>query len=273
MVPPDSIKGVEPVERTPWDIRSKAISRSSLTTRILPPRRWRLWRRFLRWTGWRGKTLWDWQALLFIPVTIALIASLFTQIQNSRQREMDNLRAEQDKEQLYLEDMGTFLLEKHLREAEKPEDVRLLARARTVSVLDGVSGHRKVRVLEFLAETELIQFGHQNQLPVISLKFADLRATPLVKRSILSKTDLDRADLSNAKLANAKLINTKLTQADLSGADLRGSDLSGADLSRADLRDATGVSCQQTEPAESFEDATMPDGQKYKDWLKDKDNC
>jgi hypothetical protein len=33
------------------------------------------WKRLYRWTGWRGKTLWDWQALLFVPVTIALIAS------------------------------------------------------------------------------------------------------------------------------------------------------------------------------------------------------
>lgn len=37
------------------------------------------WQRFWRWTGWGEKKLWDWQALLFIPVTIALIASLFTQ--------------------------------------------------------------------------------------------------------------------------------------------------------------------------------------------------
>jgi uncharacterized protein YjbI with pentapeptide repeats len=227
----------------------------------------------LRWTGLRGKTLWDWQALLFIPVTIALIASLFTQIQNSRQREMDNLRAEQDKEQSYLEDMGSFLLEENLRKTDESEDVRLLARARTLSVLDGVSGHRKVRVLEFLAETQLIHFGDHNQSPVISLKFANLSDTPLVRRSILSNTDLDRADLTDTKLADAKLIDTRLTRADLSGADLRGSDLSGADLSRANLRDAIGVSCRQTEPAESFKDATMPDGQKYEDWLKDKDNC
>ena len=57
--------------------------------------------------------------------------------------------------------------------------------------------------------------------------------------------------------------------ADLSEVDLRGADLSGAVLSGADLRRAT-VTKEQLEQAESLEDATMPNGQKYEDWLKDK---
>ena len=231
------------------------------------------WKRLWRWTGWRGKTLWDWQALLFIPVTIALIASLFTQYQNTRQREIENLRAEQAMELAYFEDMGALLLEKDLRTVDEDSDVRLLARARTLAVLDGVTGIRKVRVLEFLSETKLTQFGPQDQPPIISLRFADLSETYLARRFILSNTDLDRAELINAKLINANLTDAKLTRADLSGADLRGADLSGADLSGADLSNATGVSCQQTERAESLEDAIMPDGQKYEEWLKDKEGC
>jgi hypothetical protein len=34
-----------------------------------------LWKRLWRWTGCRGKKLWDWQVLLFVPLTIALIES------------------------------------------------------------------------------------------------------------------------------------------------------------------------------------------------------
>jgi hypothetical protein len=216
------------------------------------------WKRLWEWTGWRGKKLWDWQALLFIPVTIALIASLFTQYQNNRQRDIENLRAERAEVETYLEQIGILLLEENLRSAGENSDVRLLARARTLAALDGVSGDRKERLLNFLAETKLIQFGPQGEPPVISLRFADLRNTHLGKRHILSNTDLDRADLDNAQLVNAQLVKAKLPRADLTGADLSG----------ADLSNAKGVSCQQTQGAESLEDATMPDGQKYEDWFK-----
>jgi uncharacterized protein YjbI with pentapeptide repeats len=60
--------------------------------------------------------------------------------------------------------------------------------------------------------------------------------------------------------------------ADLSGADLSGADLSGADLRDAVLIDANlsnaRVSIEQLDQASSLEGATMPNGQKYEDWLK-----
>jgi hypothetical protein len=253
------------------------------------------WKRLWRWTGYHGKTLWDWQALLFVPVAIALIASLITLHQTLRQQEIEDRRAEADRKleaqraqaaqeletqraqramvQAYLQDMGTFLLEKNLRTAGENSDVRLLARARTLAVLDGVSEDRKVRVLEFLSETELIQFVPPDKQPIISLRFADLRETHLIKRQILSSTDLDRAELNNAKLTGASLSNANLPKANLSGADLSDANLSGANLSGAILRNAKGLSCQQTEQAESLKDAIMPDGQKYEEWLKDKVSC
>jgi uncharacterized protein YjbI with pentapeptide repeats len=67
-------------------------------------------------------------------------------------------------------------------------------------------------------------------------------------------TDLSGADLSGA---------------DLSGADLRGTDLRGANLRGADLG-AKGLSEKRLRAAKSLEGATMPDGQKYEDWLKSK---
>src|SRR3712207_3100696 len=90
------------------------------------------WKRFWEWTGWREKKLWDWQALLFVPVTIALIAALFTQCQHIRQLEIENqrsadaqqletLRAERAMVQAYLEHMGMLLLEKNLREVKDEE--------------------------------------------------------------------------------------------------------------------------------------------------------
>jgi hypothetical protein len=228
---------------------------------------------FLELDGWSEKKLWDWQALLFFPVSIALVASVFTQVQNSRQQEMESLRAERATVEAFLGVMGTMLLEEDLRAADEGSDVRLLARARTIAALDGVSGRRKVRLLEFLSDTQLIRHGPQGELPVISLRFANLSNTPLVRRQILSNTDLDRAELMNANLDNAKLIDTRLPGADLSDADLSDADLSGADLSGAILEGAEGVSCQQTEDAKSLEGATMPNGQKYEDWPAGKGGC
>jgi hypothetical protein len=101
-----------------------------------------------------------------------LIASLFTQCQDNRQQEIENLRAERAMVEAYLEHIGTLLLEENLRTEGENSDVRLLARARTLVVLDGANEDRKVRLLEFLSETKLIQFGSQGEPPVISLKFA-----------------------------------------------------------------------------------------------------
>ena len=44
--------------------------------------------------------------------------------------------------------------------------------------------------------------------------------------------------------------------------------MSGADLSGANLREATGWTEEELRRASSLEGATMPDGQKYEDWLK-----
>jgi uncharacterized protein YjbI with pentapeptide repeats len=51
---------------------------------------------------------------------------------------------------------------------------------------------------------------------------------------------------------------------------LSGALLSGADLSGANLTNAT-VTQEQLDEAKSLNGATMPNGQKYEDWLKSKD--
>ena len=231
-----------------------------------------------------ARTVWEWLTILTISAVIAGAALFFTTRQAEQQQELQVQQANDAQElqvqqandaalQAYLEDMGTFLLEKDLRGADKNDDARLLARARTLFVLDGLSEDRKVRLLNFLSETQLIQYGPQGDPPVISLKFADLSGTRLVSRSILRNTVLDRAELIGANLYNADLSNTELPRADLSRANLTGANLSGADLWGADLSGAKGVRCQQTQSAESLDGATMPNGQKYGDWLKDREGC
>jgi hypothetical protein len=47
--------------------------------------------------------------------------------------------------------------------------------------------------------------------------------------------------------------------------------LARTDLTRADLTGAEGVTKEQLEQAKSLQGATMPNGQKYEDWIEDKE--
>jgi len=85
----------------------------------------------------------------------------------------------------------------------------------------------------------------------------------------LSYAALQSADLSNADLTDADLTDANLTDAVLHDTTLSGALLGGADLSGADLTN-TAVTQEQLDKAEALEGATMPNGQKYEDWLKDR---
>jgi uncharacterized protein YjbI with pentapeptide repeats len=74
----------------------------------------------------------------------------------------------------------------------------------------------------------------------------------------ISPANLSSADLRGAILVDANLPDAHLSGANLRGANLTDADLRGAFLSGADLKGAV------------FEGATMPNGQKYEDWLESK---
>jgi uncharacterized protein YjbI with pentapeptide repeats len=139
-----------------------------------------------------------------------------------------------------------------------------------------------------------------------NLRGANLSETNLIGANLtganligadLSGTDLIGADLIGANLTGANLIGAVLTGADLSmanliEADLRMANLSEADLSEAilikanlsmaglsetilhaaHLREAEGITNEELDAqAQSLKGATMPNGQKYEDWLKDRE--
>jgi uncharacterized protein YjbI with pentapeptide repeats len=123
-----------------------------------------------------------------------------------------------------------------------------------------LSPHRKRNVLQFLYEACLIKRDNK----IIHLSGADLM------NAYLWKLDLRNADLRGADIKGADL-----SEADLSGADLRGSmlgeaNLRGAYLIGADLDNAKEWTEDQLIAAH-LEGATMPNGQKYEDWLKDRE--
>jgi hypothetical protein len=212
-----------------------------------------------RW-GFRGMTVRNWLELLVVPLVLLGIGLLF-QIQQSEveQRRLEaaqhieEQRAQDEALQTYLEQMGQMLLDKDrpLRQSKEGDEVQLLARARTVTILRRLDSARNRDILQFLREARLVPSNrydiqeHIVKLDASNLSEANLKGANLDSFS-LQGTDLSGADLRDAYLAWSFLHNAKLNGANLRGANLHGdpdqsgddADLSDADLSDANLREA-----------------------------------
>ena len=118
---------------------------------------------------------------------------------------------------------------------------------------------------------------HKANLSGAGLSHADLSGT------ILPNADLSGADLSHADLSCSRVerhrsgpavltvvggLCSDLSGANLSDANLWFADLHDADLRKANLRGATALTDEKIAAARSLKGATMPNGQKYEDWLK-----
>ena len=244
-----------------------------------------------------ARTLWDWLGLLAtlaIPVVVGLGAAWFTAQQGkvSDAENTDNQR--ETALQAYIDKMSELLLHEKLRDSAEEDEVRNIARVRTLTVLRGLDAIRKASVLQFLYESSLIAkskhiidlngadlrgaelvgaFLNETDLSGADFREADLREADL-KGTILYKANLSRADLSGADLNGAdlrgcRLIGTNLYQTDLSNTDLRGSDLNRATPSKAifykaNLKDVTGITIEELEKkAKSLKGTTKPDGSKH----------
>jgi uncharacterized protein YjbI with pentapeptide repeats len=146
--------------------------------------------------------------------------------------------------QIYFDRMSELLLKEKLSRFS-PDEVRSVARIRTLAVLRGLDARRRGSLLLFLRDSRLI-----DREAVIDLSGADLAGAVLpfanLKRLNMSEADLSRAHLGGANLAKSYLSCTNLSGANLSGVNLSGADLfeanlSGADLTRANLSKANLV--------------------------------
>ena len=203
-------------------------------------RRQRIMTWFGTWSGFRGKTLWDWMGLI-ISAMIPLVLLLFGQSYSESQR-VSNLEIEQDRQrevalQKYFDDMAELMLDRNLLTSKSDDEVRSIARTRTLTVLRGLDGERKGLLLRFLYESELI--GRYN--PIMNEKTGELENT---ERIIL----LEGADLKNAILRGVALQGAFLSMVDFSGADLQDAGLYSANLQFVNFRDANlqGASLQET---------------------------
>jgi len=148
--------------------------------------------------------------------------------------------------QAYIDKISELLFdkEKNLRESKPGDEIRTIARARTLTLLRGLDATRQGLLIQFLSEAHLINENVNGGIidlgGVKNLSGADLRLAKLSGANLssakLEAVDLSGADLSFAQLENANLSITFLNGANLRGANLRGANLRGADLRGADLR-------------------------------------
>jgi uncharacterized protein YjbI with pentapeptide repeats len=225
--------------------------------------------------------------LLLVPLLLGVFAAgltaWFNVQQDARQNKLEEQRAEIERQieeqraqdealQAYLDQTSQLLLGKGLRNAQPDDAVSVATRARTLTILGRVGGPRKRSVLLFLYESGLIYKGDKLvvDLSGADLSGAELNGAHLPNVDLSSPTFSYSEQLGNNEQTDATLPDVDLSEADLRGAVLTGADLSGSDLSGADLTDAL-VTKEQLYRAKSLKGATMPDGQKYEDWLKSKD--
>jgi uncharacterized protein YjbI with pentapeptide repeats len=104
-----------------------------------------------------------------------------------------------------------------------------------------------------------------------NLSSAQLNAAILRGATLRHDLDLISNTITSANLTNADFGDADLTGADLTGADLSNAILIGADLSDTILTGTKGWTDRQLMGAKSLEGATMPNGQRYEEWLEDED--
>jgi len=208
-----------------------------------------------------GKTFWDWLQLLIIPLVLAGGGYLFATWQHDtdQHRTLDQQQA--TILQTYIDNIQDLLLNHHLLKSKPNDDAAILARARTLTALQGLDPERKGDLVQFIYDAGLIGFMSANNYPsdlyierlqlgekVFCTKCKLLKESEHNSIIRLDKANLSGADLANANLKGADLIganlaNAKLSYADLGSANLelsflRSANLKGAYLNGADLRSA-----------------------------------
>ena len=296
-----------------------------------------------KWFGFAERKPWNYLDVFLVPVAVAGATVWLTLAQDKRQHEaeeeqdrrrredeiirrqieldVEEQRAQDEALEAYLDEISQLLTDEKrpLSRARPGDNLSTVTRARTLTALTRLDGHRKRSVLQFLYESGLVIKARV----VVDLKGADLSAANLSAANLssvnLSEADLRGDDLSEAALIEADLSSTNLYKADLSGADLLRGDLSAANLSEADLSEAhligtnlhkvnlrrgdlrraflraahlheaelqgavleavhlEGANLQGAHLEEAnlqgahLEEAIMTNGQKYEEWLNDKE--
>jgi uncharacterized protein YjbI with pentapeptide repeats len=198
------------------------------------------------------RTGWDWLLLfvqliaaIAIPIVIAAGTASFSYQQNQTSLQIAESQQQEATLKSYLDDMSDLLINQHLLSPKLPDEIRMVARVRTLTTLRRLDPLHKVLLLEFLDEAGLIDHcvdnphtkissGEGGPGAIISLNGADLSNINL-SRHYFAQVDLSGANLSGANLTRITLSRACLYSANLSGANLSHADLNGTELSKANL--------------------------------------
>jgi hypothetical protein len=136
----------------------------------------------------RAKTLWDWfqfLGTLAIPIIVVIVAASFSAQQNhdlqiAAQQHQNDLAITKDQQEqatlvTYLDRMQELLTNAHLSDPKAPDEVRAIARARTLTALANLDPERKRTLLQFLYEAKLIVANNT----IVDLFGADLSGADL----------------------------------------------------------------------------------------------
>jgi uncharacterized protein YjbI with pentapeptide repeats len=234
---------------------------------------------------------------LAIPITLFLGAQWFANQQNQASQQVATDQQRETTLKTYLDDMSDLLLNHGLRLSKPGDEVRLVARERTLTTFRRLDAPRNRIVVQFLQDANILAGKNAIiDLTAADLENDDLSGANLIKVNFsafdpgavagpgrplnppsganlsganLSGANLSAADLDGANLRGAFLVQTSLRQADLQRADLSGADLEGADFSAlttgTDLRGAnlSGTSGVANLGGADLSGAIMPDGSKH----------
>jgi Pentapeptide repeats (8 copies) len=207
--------------------------------------------------------------------TPKLTLTLTKRALNKATQRVADQRTQDEALQAYLGKMSELLIDEKLHEkADRYDEVRVTARAQTLTVLGRLDADHKKTVLLFLREARLInRYDYRpDQEPdqeskeepkeepksvfdTVKSVFGKVQASLASRLTNREPSEepkeeperlyyaqyvgLEDADLSAANLKGARLINTDRDQpVSLKGAILEGTDLQGADLEGADLQGA-----------------------------------
>jgi uncharacterized protein YjbI with pentapeptide repeats len=226
------------------------VGQKKLVRKAEPPSKRKI--RWSRWTGFRGRTVWDWLQMLVVPLMLVAVGFWFTTQQEVRQQQIEDQRSQDTALQAYFDGMTNLLIDEQgtqLRKLEPDTEVQRLIQARTETLFAILDKDREVSVVLFLARSDVIPKGDPLvSLAGIDLSFIDLRGIDLsetslagstLRHAILTNANLSRSDLGNANLSEADLGGANLSEADLGGANLIDANLGGANLSDANLSGAS----------------------------------
>lgn len=201
----------------------------------------------------RAKTLWDWMQLLVVPFVLAVAAFVLNRTERisaekaveqrtKAEREIAERRTQDEVLDTYLDHMAELLIDKQLLKSQPSDEVRTIARIKTLAALRRLDGDRNRILLQFLYEADLLKKGSFPGASVIDLRRADLYRVNLQGNFLggvnLQSANLREANLKGISLQGAFLGGANLEEANLEGAFLSGTNFLGANMRKTDLREA-----------------------------------